>query len=331
MGDSFLKEAYNSLQTLKSSAKKKKIPPPHIYQQYNVDAFWPKLTTKGINRFLNPLIEAMNQEGNEKLPKLLVIIPDKDFLHALKKKKVETALVMGSSIYNLIKHLDITINRRCNDLQKKKPGAIIQNFPKIIWVRMPRRPPIGYQPNEKLFSMRPKFNSILEERLLDGEEDRHRIVSIEISLEEYDLWGNMTPDGKSNFWRELDRAIRKFDDGKITLRPRKTQPPPKKPKNSSDYNNSSFNFSAGRFVSSVFKKHAEWKKNHRKLPSPPVNRRPAKPSHSSHHNRSRSRSTSRHSRTRRSRTRSNSRSRSKKREHKYHDHNNLHHHKEGRR
>ena len=88
---------------------------------------------------------------------------------------------------------------------------------------------IQAQPDNSLL-LRGKFNSILEERLGDGYDDRHHIMSIEVPLDEFTLLGNLTVPGKISFWKEVDCALKKFDADKITLKPRKFQPTASKAK-----------------------------------------------------------------------------------------------------
>ena len=72
------------------------------------------------------------------------------------------------------------------------------------------------------FGLRGKFNSILEERLLDGKDDQHFIMSIEVDPSRFDHWGNLSTHGTNIFWNEVDRAMEKFDKDKIKLKPRNT-------------------------------------------------------------------------------------------------------------
>ena len=76
-----------------------------------------------------------------------------------------------------------------------------------------------------MFYLRGKFNSILEERLHDGKPGAHRIMSIKVDTSGYDNLGNLSSDGKTHFWKEVDRALKRFDSGEIKLKPRKSQPP----------------------------------------------------------------------------------------------------------
>ena len=87
----------------------------------------------------------------------------------------------------------------------------------MVWVRMLKRPQV--QPGSMLL-LRNKFNSILEERLLDGNVDSHHIISITVNQEEFDLQGNLTSAGKLEFWCEVDRGLKNFDLDQIKLKPR---------------------------------------------------------------------------------------------------------------
>ena len=77
--------------------------------------------------------------------------------------------------------------------------------------------------NLEIFNLRGKFNSILEERLLDGNADNHHIMSIVVSPEHFDFSGTLTDAGKAGFWLEVDKAMHHFDIGEIKLQPRKVQ------------------------------------------------------------------------------------------------------------
>ena len=76
-------------------------------------------------------------------------------------------------------------------------------------------------PSQAAFMLRGKFNSILEERLFDGKPDAHRIMSIEIGADSFDLVGNPTSIGFEAFLNEVLRRFKKFDANEIKLHPRK--------------------------------------------------------------------------------------------------------------
>lgn len=183
-------------------------------------------------------------------PKMLFIVPDKDILSILHNIGVSDALTIGAVIHYLVKQIDMIIERRRMDLLDKKPGSVCQDDqPKIVWVRMLKRPAVVRLDSSNIYALRGKFNSILEEHIQDGNADNHYIISIEVDNDNFDLTGNLTTAGQLKFWNEILRGLEKFDTGAIKLKPRKYQPiaPP------------------DRFIKSVVLQH-----NKRKLPTPPM-------------------------------------------------------------
>ena len=153
-----------------------------------------------------------------------MVIPDNDMILNLINKGMGSALVMGSSLHYIIKQLDMLVDRRHHDLTEKKPGALISDdHPKIIWVRMLKRPKLQPPAPVSIFSLRGKFNSILEERLQDGHAENHYIISINVPEGDFDLSGELTPAGKKQFWTEITEGPRCFDRNEILLRRRKNQ------------------------------------------------------------------------------------------------------------
>ena len=168
-------------------------------------------------------------------------------------------MVLGLTLHYIIKQFDLFIDRRQTDLLDKKPGAAAEELPKLIWVRMLKRPS---NTGVSIFELRNKFNSILEEHLLDGRAEDHHIMSIEVNLTEYDLQGNLTSIGKELFWKEVDRAMRKFDRKQIPLHPRKYVP--------AELKNNTVDDEAKIEIKSVVKK---------KLPTPPLRQKKHDSSH----------------------------------------------------
>ena len=166
---------------------------------------------------------------NHRLPRYILMIPDKDILTCLHKKNINAALVMGSTIHYLIKQIDMFLERRRQDLADKKKGALLLSDTKVVWVRMLKRPAITHNkdftetssPSLAAYALRGKFNSILEERLFDGKDNCHRIMSIDVQASEFDRSGSLTSAGKEEFWEEVNRGMKKLDKGKISLLPRK--------------------------------------------------------------------------------------------------------------
>ena len=298
---------------LRDKAAQKQLPIPFIFKYFNVKPFYTnKGFRTGINILLDPLAEALNTI--HKLPKYILVIPDKDLLAHLRWGNSGISIEIGAALHYLIKQHDIYIDRCRRLLSQKKPGALIEDgYPKLIWVRMLKRSQNIV--DGKIFNFRGRFNSILEERLLDGNSDQHHIMSIDIQHDDFDVGGSLTTQGKATFWREVNRAVEKFDSDSITLRPRKYKP--------------------SQQAKPIVQKPTE----SCKFPTPPPTKRKHSSGESRHgpkyNKRHRSRSprrtyhsTSRERSLTKSRSRRSSRSHSHSRRHGYHD---KHHHHSHRR
>ena len=173
---------------------------------------------------------------------------------------------------------------------------------------------------KEVFASRGKFNSILEERLQDGNAASHHIISIDVHEEGFDLTGELNSIGKESFWKEIDKGLKKFDTNEIKLLPRNFLPTNKiagmeikKTQPSKQHSN------PANFVKSVVK---QTENNKRKLPTPPP-----RADNRSHQRSSRSRSKTRHGKWHDESSRSNSpRRKYRKSPHKCHHHSWHHHH-----
>ena len=237
LSDEFIKDANPSLKTLgRLTLQKSNItaetnsatvnPQPKanmfLYKNFNVHTFYANLSTRGLNRYIFPFVEALN--ARHKLPKYILIAPDKDMIQKFLDKGFGRSLVMGACLNYIINKLDMYIQRRRTDLADKCPGATApEDFPLFIWVRMLKWPYILGDTATSIFSLRPKFNSILEDQILLSKDNSHRIMSINVSLDQFDRHGNLTTIGKNNFWHEVDRTMAKLNAGEIKLLPRKHQ------------------------------------------------------------------------------------------------------------
>ena len=191
-----------------------------LYKNFNVQVYYPTLGTSGLNRIIYPFNDAMNQ--NYRLPHYILVVPDKDMLAKLKDKNFSSSHTMGNSLYYIMQEFEKLIQRRRQDISTKRPGALPpEHLPYIIWVRMLKRPFIEGELASHIFSNRGKFNSVLENQMMNCKSSMHRIMSIDVRLDEFDRLGNLTTIGKNNFWREVDQAINKFHTGSIKLLPRK--------------------------------------------------------------------------------------------------------------
>ena len=230
IGDVFVCEAKNTLHSLNKTqsatftsdtsnkvSQKQTLSRLFIFKQFNVSAYYPGLVVRGLNRMIFPLVEALN--SRHKIPKYIIVIPDKDLITEFTPEKFDTSMVMGSTIHQIVKKLDHYIERREQDIEEKKDGAIAPpDFPTFIWVCMLKRPYIVG--GDAIFSLRGKFTSAIEEQIKHGKDSRHRLMSIDVHLDEFDRQGNLTSAGKADFWKEVNCAVKKFDDGEIKLLPR---------------------------------------------------------------------------------------------------------------
>ena len=216
VGDNFVKEANSSLQTIKNKAILQKRDPPYIFQCFNISVHYGSAVNNPINRMLSPLAEAFNEM--DRLPKYIMIIPDVDIVKSI-PDWAGASVIIGALLHYIIKGIDVMVEHHLNDLMSKKPGAVYeqQPYPKIIWVQMLKRD-LTSVPNLP-FALRSKFNNILEDCLMDGKWEDHHIISIEVDPVQYDRQGFLSSSGKEDFWREIDKGMKRFDSGDITLRP----------------------------------------------------------------------------------------------------------------
>ena len=291
VGDVFLCDAMKELSTMTQAVRAKNKPAPYLYQMYNISGYFASFGTKGPLNMINPLIDALND--NDHLPKLIITVPDKDIITIT--KYFNSQYVMGKIIHYIVKQFDLFIKRRYQDLLDKHIGSVLLKYPKTIWIRMLKRPSVD---NLKLlnnaFNLRGKFNAVLEERLLDGDAENHHIMSIVVQDEYFYNTGELSDNGKAQFWNEVSKAISKFDIGKITLNLRNHQ------------NNAA---STNKFVQEIKTSNQDLEK-WKKLPTPPKTKRnhsrsatPHRLTHRDHKRRCRSHSKERSSRTYRSRLR----------------------------
>ena len=97
---------------MKKSALAKNQPISYICQFYNVSSFMAGLATRGISRILTPFSDALNSDKNFRLPRFILIVPDKDLITSMKTYNFGTARVMGAILHYIMKQMDVMINRK---------------------------------------------------------------------------------------------------------------------------------------------------------------------------------------------------------------------------
>ena len=199
LGDAFLKEAVNALRALENAGKANSKAKTYLYQQYNVKTYYNvnSSASKGVAHLLNPLLEALNDRA--RLPKYIIMIPDKDLIVESKSYGFGASYILGSAIYFIIRQTEMLLSRRRIDLTDKNPGALINDkYLQIIWIHMLKRPSrISLLGQGKALALRGRFNAILEERSFEGPSNL-RLMSIEVNENDFDFTGYLTSSGKSN-------------------------------------------------------------------------------------------------------------------------------------
>ena len=107
VGDNFLKETQGALFALSNKAVKDRNNIPYIFKYFNVSAHYSnKGLRNGINRMLNPHVDAMNEF--KRLPKYIVMFPDKDLLTQIDWSS-GALIIIGASLYHVIRQQGIYI------------------------------------------------------------------------------------------------------------------------------------------------------------------------------------------------------------------------------
>ena len=103
--------------------------------------------SKAVARILNALIHTINAE--QKLPRFLVIILDKDLLSDINVFDGYAARAITNSVDWLVKQIHVVISQKKSELLVKRPGAVFTGDPKIIFIHMLRHCE-RYVPGSKL-------------------------------------------------------------------------------------------------------------------------------------------------------------------------------------
>ena len=225
IGDKFLLDIYGELSRIRADAIISKEPVPYVHDFYNVQFFTANPLSEITNimtRMVNSLVKALNEV--KVLPRIILVIPDDNILHQVGKLNPSTdaLIVIEKAVNWMLTQMERAISSKKEYLRKRKPGAVTSGEPKVIWVKMLKR----YNACNNLMQIRNMFNDTVEKCMLD--KSAHYIIDICEKLsdpcyfmpaEPYDL----TNDGKTRFWKELDMLLESFDHQKISLKPRRME------------------------------------------------------------------------------------------------------------
>ena len=171
---------------------------------------------------INSFIEALNE--HDRLPRYLIIVPDKDLISDINVFEFGASKVVSDVLQWMLKEINMFIRWKRLELLDKKPGAIADDDPMVILVRMLRRHERYTQGSclEKIVSMRAKFNDALNEMACTM---NLRILTINScnTSDHYDRRGNLSVKGMHSFWYEMDDLLERFNQDKIKLLPNPRQ------------------------------------------------------------------------------------------------------------
>ena len=122
--------------------KKPKPTPPYLEEFYNIQGFYQQssqVSDYATGRIYNSVIDSLN--ANDRLPRFLVVVIDKDILHDIETLDYGVAEAIAFLTNWLTRKIDIAVRRNRFQIEAKKPGAIgCHSDPVIIYVDMIYRP-----------------------------------------------------------------------------------------------------------------------------------------------------------------------------------------------
>ena len=101
-----------------------------------------------------------------------------------------------------------------------RPGTLSQSKePRLIFIEMLTRPIYHQERIKRVFVLRKKFNEILNAELVHEKYFHIMKVKVETSQQNFDIWGNLTGQGKWEFWSQVNDQIKKFERKETDLLP----------------------------------------------------------------------------------------------------------------
>ena len=224
VGDAFMRTLWPTILATKNrSAKNKSNHRPYLVEFFNVIPGFPSANScKSTSaRIANQVTELLNE--NDWLPKYIVIMPDKNIIEYVKFGGFGCKVIFENTLEWISKAIEEDVELRCEDLKFKNPGACLHDDqPIILWVKMPSCPYIRNTNKGYVFAQCTTFNKIMEVTVKRFK--NARCVQVEFPEDKmpyFNLTGYLNGVGKSYFWRELNRIIRRLenkpvdDEGKL--------------------------------------------------------------------------------------------------------------------
>ena len=171
-------------------------------------------------RVLNALIEATNE--GRKLPKYLIVILDSDIVSDLQRDdKIDSQKELTTYVNWLMRQIDIHIRQKKLQHLEVNPGAVLDEFPTVIYILMVKR--MQFYPKgsrlARLCTLHSKFNECVNNAAARREA---KVLSIRLLSTQdcFDKKALLSIKGKHLYWDELDKLLERFERGKIKLLPK---------------------------------------------------------------------------------------------------------------
>ena len=206
-------------------AKTQKKSGPFLNDYYEVKFFFqrPLSQIKYVEtRICNAIVEGMNTI--DRLPKYILIILDKDLIESLKKVEFGAKIMIENAIIWLIEKLEKAIYWRKDDIRSKCPGALTgHGEPRLIFVSIPERPRSTDSRKHEVFKLVTKANTTIENTVRKYPRFCHMMCVESVNeFIHFDYQGRLTPNGRKQYWKEIDEEMKRFDKKQTDLLPRES-------------------------------------------------------------------------------------------------------------
>ena len=194
-----------------------------MYEYYNIIPGYPtasNFTKSTVSRIFNQLVGILNEK--ERLPKYILMFPDKDLLWYVNHKNFGVGKIATDLLYWLCDEIEKALSLRKEDVRGKRPGALWSSSePRIVWVKMLTRPFIDFDPKRDfVFAQCTKFNEIVDEMAMKFKHSHVMQVKLtEGNSINFERSGNLSSNGKTSFWREVNKQMKMFDSSETDLKP----------------------------------------------------------------------------------------------------------------
>ena len=154
---------------------------------------------------------------------------DRDLILQVDQFAPGTLFILEQILHWLAKNLDRAISIKRELLQDRCPGSVGKE-PKIIWIQMINCPFIKRHPfftYNLVVELRKQFNKLL---IQEAKKSKYSLVmsisDLTGDLSNFNEYGNLTFEGKCQFWKQVDLQIRKLEtDPQTSLQPWNTSTP----------------------------------------------------------------------------------------------------------